>query len=204
MAINMAGLVKIASAEAKPAAKTLTKAFYDYPNNAKREKIAHYFFTSAIYSGIRSGEVYATSNHMEGVIIWVRSDRYPKSLIENLRLIPFSVTCGLFRHGVYKMKSVGDHLDAMKEKLAPKRHMFLQTIGVDPEQRGKGFAGGLITPMLARLDEEKLPCYLETLDGKNVGLYEHFGFKLLDESAIPGTELTNWAMLRETNKEDKR
>jgi hypothetical protein len=54
--------------------------------------------------------------------------------------------------------------------------------------------------MLARLDEEKVPCYLETLDGKNVGIYECFGFTLIDESAIQGTPLTSWAMLREPGK----
>ena len=38
---------------------------------------------------------------------------------------------------------------------------------------------------------------METLDEKNVSLYEHYDFKLLEESVIPGTPLTNWAMLRE-------
>jgi ribosomal protein S18 acetylase RimI-like enzyme len=203
----MTNLESVTSSEVEPAAETLARAFYDYPlleyyypDNAKREKIAYYFFISAVYSGIRTGEVYSTSGKMEGVAVWVRSDHYPNTLIENLRPIPFAVTCGLFRHGVYKMKAVGDHLDSVKEQLAPPKHMFLQTIGVDPGHRGKGFARKLIIPMFVRLDEEKLPCYLETLDGKNVGLYEHFGFRLLDESAIPGTELTSWAMLRETDK----
>jgi hypothetical protein len=51
--------------------------------------------------------------------------------------------------------------------------------------------------VLARVDEEGLPCYLETLEEKNVRLYEHFGFKMIEKSAIPETGLTNWAMLRE-------
>jgi GNAT superfamily N-acetyltransferase len=204
---NMISLVNVTSSEARPAAEALARAFYDYPllkyyypDNLKREKIASCFFASAVYMGIRSGGVYATSINMEGVAVWMLSDQYPKSMIENLRSIPFSVTYGLFRHGIYKMKAVGDHIDSVKKRLAPPKHMFLQTIGVEPEHRGKGFAGKLINPMLVRLDEEKLPCYLETLDGKNVGLYENFGFRLLDESVVPGTELTSWAMLRETGK----
>lgn len=51
--------------------------------------------------------------------------------------------------------------------------------------------------MLDRIDEAGLPCYLETLEEQNVRLYEHFGFVVAEESAIPGTNLTNWAMLRE-------
>jgi hypothetical protein len=36
--------------------------------------------------------------------------------------------------------------------------------------------------MLNRLDETGLPCYLETLDEKNVGIYERFGFKLVEKA----------------------
>jgi hypothetical protein len=50
--------------------------------------------------------------------------------------------------------------------------------------------------MLARIDEAGLPCYLETLEERNVRIYEHFGFTVAEESAIPETNLTNWAMLR--------
>lgn len=52
-------------------------------------------------------------------------------------------------------------------------------------------------PMLARIDEEGLPCYLETLDGANVPLYEHLGFRKAEEAVIPQTDLTNCAMLKE-------
>jgi hypothetical protein len=51
--------------------------------------------------------------------------------------------------------------------------------------------------MLARIDEEGLPCYLETLVERNVLLYKHFGFKVIEKAAIPRTDLTSWAMLRE-------
>jgi len=51
--------------------------------------------------------------------------------------------------------------------------------------------------MLSRINEEGLPCYLETLDEQNVSLYEHFGFKIIDKSKVPETTLINLAMLRE-------
>ena len=55
----------------------------------------------------------------------------------------------------------------------------------------------MLKPGLARMDQEGLPCYVDTLDEKNVPIYERFGFRVLDESAIARTELTGWAMLRE-------
>lgn len=84
----------------------------------------------------------------------------------------------------------------MHKRLAPFKHWFLQAIGVDPQSKGKGYAGKLLHPMFARIDEEGLPCYLETLDETNVPLYEHFGFRMAEKSAIPETKLTNRAMLR--------
>ena len=95
------------------------------------------------------------------------------------------------------MRQLGEYIDAVHQRLSPFRHWFLQVIGVDPQFQGKGYAGKLLKPMLARIDEEGLSCYLETLDEHNVALYEHFTFKVIDKSTIPGTNLTNWAILRE-------
>ena len=207
MPTMMTDLLRISRPEAKQAAGALAKAFFEYPllkyyypADAKRKKITYYFVASSVFSGTKSGEVYSTSINMEGVAVWISSDQYPRSMMDSIRSIPLSISYGLFRHGIYKMKGVGDYIDSVKERLAPARHMFLQTLGVDPEHQGKGYAGKLLTPMLTRLDEEQMPCYLETLDEKNVGLYQHFGFKLVDETEIPGTPLTNWAMLRESVK----
>lgn len=95
------------------------------------------------------------------------------------------------------MKYPGEYIDAMHKRLAPFKHWFLQTIGVDPQFQRKGYAGKLLRPMFARMDKEGLPCYLETLDEQNIQLYEHFGFKVVEKATIPKTSLTSWAMLRE-------
>ena len=95
------------------------------------------------------------------------------------------------------MRELGRYIDSVHARLAPFRHWFLQAIGVDPEFQGQGHAGRLMRPMLARIDEEHLPCYLETLEEQNVRVYEHFGFKVIEESGIPDTDLINRAMLRD-------
>ena len=95
------------------------------------------------------------------------------------------------------MRGLGQYVDAVHSRLIPFKHWFLQAIGVDPQFQGRGYASKLLRPMLSRIDEEGLPCYLETLEGQNVRLYEHFGFKVLEESNVPNTNLTNWAMLRD-------
>ena len=95
------------------------------------------------------------------------------------------------------MRHLSEHIDAVHQRLTPFKHWFLQAVGVDPQFQGKGYAGKLLRPMFARIDEEGLPCYLETLDEANTQLYEHFGFGVVEKSTVPETKLTNWAMLRE-------
>jgi len=67
------------------------------------------------------------------------------------------------------MRGLGQYIDAVHGRLAPFKRWILQAIGVDPQFQGRGYAGRL---------------------------YEHFGFTVAEESAIPETNLTNWAMLR--------
>ena len=77
------------------------------------------------------------------------------------------------------------------------QHWYLCILGVDPRFQGKGYAGKMVRAMLARIDKEGVPCFLETMTEKNVSIYEHLGFRVLEKSAIPKTNLTNWAMLRD-------
>ena len=95
------------------------------------------------------------------------------------------------------MKFVGEYIDSMHMRLAPFKHWYLCLLGVDSRFQGKGYAGKLVRAMLARIDKEGVPCFLETMTEKNVRFYQHLGFRMIEEADIPKTNLTNWAMLRE-------
>jgi len=203
MSAELEDLLRLNKSHIKPAVKVLTGAFqnypllnYYYPDELTKKRIAHYFLSFAVFSGIRYGEIYATSHNFEGVAVWIPSDKYPVTFWRLLRSVPLSVIFGLGRCGGYKMRRLNEHIDAVHQRLAPFKHWFLQTIGVEPRFQGKGYASKLLRPMFARIDEEGLPCYLETLDEHNAQLYEHLGFKVVDKATVPQTSLTYWAMLR--------
>jgi ribosomal protein S18 acetylase RimI-like enzyme len=141
--------------------------------------------------------MYATSQNLEGIAVWLPSDNYPVTLWRLLRFVPLSEILGFGIYRGSRMKGLGQYIDAVHSRLAPFKHWFLQAIGVDPQLQGRGYASKLLRPMLARIGEEGLPCYLDTLEGQNVRLYEHFGFRVIEESNVPDTNLTNWAMLRD-------
>ncbi len=200
---DIKGLTRVNKSNIKSAIAALVEAFrnytllqYYFPSDVNREKILYYFISYAVFTGISYGEVYATSPNMEGVAVWLPSDNYPMTFWRLIRSVPLSIIFGLGKEGSGRMRSTGQYIDAVHKRLAPFKHWFLQMIGVDSKYQGKGYAGDLLRPMLARIDEEGLPCYLDTLDETNVRLYEHFGFKVIEKSAIPKTQFTNWAMLR--------
>jgi ribosomal protein S18 acetylase RimI-like enzyme len=94
------------------------------------------------------------------------------------------------------MWAYGRFVDNLHRRLVPYPHWYLQIIGVDPAYRGQGFSSRLLRPVLERIDRERMPCFLETNAGKNVAIYRRFGFGVLSEDKMPGTEVTSFAMLR--------
>ncbi len=161
-----------------------------------KDKILPYFLSFPVYAGIKYGEVYASSLNFEGIAVWIPSDK-PLTFWRILRSVPLSKIIGFGRSGASKMQRFSEHIDTVHKRLAPFKHWYLQAIGVDPKFQGKGYASKLIRPMLSRIDDEHLRVYLETIDEKNVSIYERFGFRTIGKSVFPGDSFTSWAMLRE-------
>lgn len=67
---------------------------------------------------------------------------------------------------------------------------------VSPEAQGRGLGSELIRPVLDILDAHGAPLYLETHKEINTRIYMHLGFETADVSAIPDTDIKQYAMLR--------
>jgi ribosomal protein S18 acetylase RimI-like enzyme len=204
MNAELDSLVRLRKADIKPAARVLTESFQQYPllvqkypDESQRDKAAYYFFLVIVGYGIRWGEVYAASPRMEGIAVWYRSEHFPMRFRKILRSVPFSASFGFFWSGVGRLQEAADFVEARHQLTAPTAHWFLDTVGVLPQYQGKDYGGKLIRAMLVRTDRERLPAYLDTMDEADVRRYEHFGFRVVDKSAVPKTNLTNWSMLRD-------
>ena len=89
-----------------------------------------------------------------------------------------------------------DRLAKKKHKeLADFPHIYLYNLAVDPEYQGNGWTSVLLNPMLANADKKRLPCYLESPE-RNVSLYKHFGFEVLEHISSPEFENDMWLMMR--------
>ncbi len=197
-------LVRINKSQAEPAIETLRNSFKEtysmkhyLPNDANREKALRFFLSIGVRTGIKYGEVYSTSLNFEGAAIWMFSDSLPITTWKMLSSVSLLAAIGFVRNGGLKLMKLGEYIEKAHNRLAPPKHWYLQTIGVDPKFQGQGYAAKLIRPMLAKIDAQHLPCYLETFEMKNASIYERFGFRTIERASIPQTPFENWAMLRD-------
>jgi GNAT superfamily N-acetyltransferase len=83
------------------------------------------------------------------------------------------------------------------KKFISGRHYRIKIIAIDKALRGTGAFRKLITPAIEYADREKIPMVLETHNPSNVGLYEHFDFKLVKTITAAETPIQQYCMIRE-------
>jgi ribosomal protein S18 acetylase RimI-like enzyme len=136
---------------------------------------------------------------MEGVAMWLPSE-YAKMTPELMAKAGMDkLQVNIDKDFMARIKPIYDFIDKKHAQHVPFQHWYLAFIGVDPDFQGKGFAGKLIKPMLSRFRRENIPCYLETQIERNVDIYTHYGFKLLEKYYVLDTGLYFYAMLNKPN-----
>ena len=70
-----------------------------------------------------------------------------------------------------------------------KPHYYLAYLGVHPALQGRGIGAALLAPVLARADAERMPCYLENSNARNLPFYERAGFRTVRELRVGASTL---------------
>ena len=196
-------MLRLTLKERDAGAAALGRAFAEYEmlrqyfhDKTQRHAIADTFVFVTISICLKYGEVYATSEKLEGVAGWLPPGKAPFGGWQVMRSVPLPVIFRFGRQGAARMKDYGRFVDNLHRKLLPYPHWYLQIIGVDPLYEGQGFTSRLVRPMLERIDRERMPCALDTNIDRNVAIYRRFGFEVISEDRLPGTEVTSFIMLR--------
>ena len=84
----------------------------------------------------------------------------------------------------------------ISRRLSAEREVCCDDLVVSSGYKPMQYAGALLRPVLARMDEDGLPCYLCTQNPENVPLYQHFGFEVVEEGTVPDSDIRHWAMMR--------
>jgi ribosomal protein S18 acetylase RimI-like enzyme len=187
----------------KPVSLMLSRVFKDemkdiFPDPEERrakEPFVNEYLIRRDYSFSRA---FITSAQLEGIAVWMRSDKRDKRSF--LRVLTSGAIWQAINIGIKalrKMHAYDQYVNRKHEELVHAKHWYLAVLAVDPQHQGKGYGSRLLNEMLSNIDEEGLPCYVETEGEKNVSMYQHFGFKVVDEFTVPNTTDTLVAMLRE-------
>lgn len=181
-------------------------AYKDYPlfqyitNGKCNHKVIKTIIASSIYS--MKNQVVGFSNEKDANAValfappkYMGSKTVPFLLDGGIKLMfmaPPTTFLRLLRYENHAMK--------LKKLYTNHECWYLYNVTVKPQFQNNGDCSKLLRPMFKYFDRIGQDCYLETHKEKNVALYEHFGFELLDVSNIPKTDIKQYSMLRKVKK----
>lgn len=195
-------MLKLEKKHIKPVSLMLSRAFKDdlkdvFPDPEERRVKRPYVNEFYLLRGYSDSRAFITSSQLEGIAVWMHSDKRKKRpfwrILTSGAIWP-AIIIGI--KALRKMQTLGEYIERKHKELAPNKHWYLALLAVDPQHQGEGYASKLLHEMLFYIDEEGLHCYLETEGEKNVSMYQHFGFEVVDEFVVPGTNDKLVAMLR--------
>jgi ribosomal protein S18 acetylase RimI-like enzyme len=170
---------------------------YLLPEPKRRAAALRRCFNPVFATSIRAGQVYGAGTPLAGLAVW-STPRSTTPLSAALPSIPgfLKIALSPFVLRFRLAFPIFAKFDEFKQKHVHGPHYYLNTISVAPEAQGQGLASKLIRPFLDEADTHGLPVYTETMTPSNVGLYTHYGFKVMEEYRFPGTDLYLWSFLR--------
>lgn len=189
--------------DVEPAANVLAQAFVDdplcsymLPRHATRVKTLRIFFRLWGEGNIKEQRGFGAGDPLQAVAYWQFPDHEstPNGKRSLRKYIPLLFT--FYPIGYLRAKTVLKQIHTLHEKNADQPHYYLDYLGVLPSAQGKGLASELIRPFLEMADAQKVMAYTDTVTRANVSLYEHFGFRCIEERPVAGTGITVWALRR--------
>lgn len=140
--------------------------------------------------------IYADSEQINGFIAVLPMD------FKGTKPISFIATGGaklFFREGfgiLRRMLTYENYAMSLKAKYNDCADFYIYSLSVKQSEQGKGIASRLLLPLAELCNAENIGCYLETNNEKNVALYEHFGFELVERGVVPKSDVQHFGMLR--------
>lgn len=159
------------------------------------------FFESPIKYCFKYGDVYATSERLEGIANWVPGDYADMTIWRIIRsgmIISAMRAISACTKLARQQEKIFEPLQAdRRENMQGRSYLYLLVLGVAAEFQGQGFGGRLVRGLIGESEQAGLPIYAETQREENVGWYEKLGFKLIKEVTLPIIELPQWELIRE-------
>jgi ribosomal protein S18 acetylase RimI-like enzyme len=181
-------------------AQALASAFQDdpviawvFPDEHRRRAVLAAFMAFRLRKlAFPHDQVWMTAGGAAAAVWLPPPGRWQLSRAQRLRLLP-----PLVRFLGLRTASVLAGLERMEARHPQDRsHWYLFILGTEPAAQGQGLASALLDQMLARVDADGMPVYLESSNERNLAWYGRHGFEVTNELVIPGGPRI-WPMWRE-------
>ena len=192
--------VRLAGPDDVPAiARSLARAFRDDPiftwlipveDDDDRVRRTIRFFAVETRSRVKEASAWCSGRH-EGAALWGPPGHWRTRIADGVRMAAALVPSTRWRT-LSKLST----LSTLEKRHPREPHWYLDTLGTDPDHRGKGVGAALLAPVLERCDREGMPSYLESSKESNIPYYERFGWRVQHELALKGGP-SLWAMWRD-------
>lgn len=188
--------------QVEAAAHVLGRAFHNdplmvhvMPNEEKRKRLLPVLFRIIVHYCLRYGIVY-TAPSLDGLACCQppgQSITVGRLALASLAGVP--VQLGLT--GLQRFLHASKYMDSAHKQAAPGAHWYIWALGIDPERQGHGLGSQLLQMVLQQAEKQRLPCYLDTQNPRNVPFYQKHGFRQVSETMITGLDVYVYAMLWE-------
>ena len=167
---------------------------YIYPDGDERRNRLSYDFAFLTRYGHRFGIVIVTPERT-GCAIWLPPGEtafLPERAAQVS--IPFA-TPPLSDGAQARWDTFIGTIEPMHHQLMPDPHWYLVVVGVEPAHQGQGIGSAVLAPIVAQANHVHQPCYLETLQAKNLSFYKKHGFAVVNEVDLPEAGPRIWFLV---------
>ena len=193
------GVRRVGAGDADRVAELFALAFYDdptwswaFPDPEQRMDQHRLLWGLFLHSAIPYGSVWMTDDG-GAASLWIPPGQAELGEADERRIEP--LVRDLIDSHADDVLALLERFDASHPRHVP--HFYLSLLGTHPDHRGQGKGMGLLAENLARIDELRLPAYLESSNRANDRRYERLGFVQIGEFSAPGNGPTVGCMWRD-------
>jgi ribosomal protein S18 acetylase RimI-like enzyme len=198
----MTPIYPLISSQIDRGAVVLARAFHADPaftcaiaDQARRARVLPWFFGTVLRYGLLH-DLVETTPEVDGVAVWLRPGRTTMRLGGVLRAGMWRAMLQFSPAELWRFVRQSSCEDRLHRRAIGGPHWYLFALGVEPARQGQGIGSALIQAGVARADADGLPCYLETVTGRNVRFYAQHGFRVATHGHLPAGGPPVWTMVR--------
>jgi GNAT superfamily N-acetyltransferase len=151
----------------------------------RRKALINYMCTASI----SIGQAWL-SDDRKGVALWQRHDAEPAGWPFLKANMTYLFTCGLA--STIRSLQMNDKAHSYFPKGA---YLYLGMVGIHPDARGTGILKQLIEPQINKAQARGIPVVLETTSERNIAIYEHYGFQVMQTYSWSGSPVITFMSL---------